>query len=486
MKYDFDLDLSTANSLSILASRIKAGSTVLEFGPATGRFTKHLKQNLGCKVYIVEIDPDSAAHASLYAEETLVGNIEENEWLTRFSNISFDHIIFADVLEHLIDPTQVLVNCKNILKMDGTVLISVPHIGHNSILINLFNNKFEYQKIGLLDETHLKFFTKGNLEKMIEESGYTSIFKDAVYKNLEETEFNVFFDQLPKSLQYEFKNREYGNVYQFVYEIQSGESSLLGEEDYIKRQSDIYFSQLYYDLGEGFSEELSTKKPISIKEKTIRMQANDDFKSPLKRIRFDFINTNAILYIRKVYAVGPNLTIFPLVWSESNHHFEKNDFFIFRTEDPQLIFEEIPENQLSEIVMEVEFIQVDLYIQDLIYQTIIDQTSLIQRQIKELDVVNTQLNLSLTEIEGLKGRLNELQNLNNHLKASHDEEKSKNARNTNQINEMARKMTILDSENEALRRYLDQLLFMSPYKHPIQFLKLRKEYRSDWRELSND
>ena len=163
--YNIELDLSTRNSLSILISRIKPNSLILEFGPANGRMTKYLKEELNCKVYCVEIDEKAAEDASEYAEKIIIGSAEDYLWLKEFSNLKFDYIIYADVLEHLYSPEKVLNKSIKLLDEQGSILISVPNIAHNSIIMNLLIDDFTYSKEGLLDNTHIRFFTKNTLER---------------------------------------------------------------------------------------------------------------------------------------------------------------------------------------------------------------------------------------------------------------------------------------------------------------------------------
>ena len=126
MKYDFDIDLETKNSLSIIINRIKPNSMVLEFGPANGRMTRYLKEVLNCKVYAVEIDKEAAKDAKRYCEKILVDDVEKYTWLEVYKDLEFDYIVFADVLEHLYYPEKVLKESKLLLKdeIDGKVIIS--------------------------------------------------------------------------------------------------------------------------------------------------------------------------------------------------------------------------------------------------------------------------------------------------------------------------------------------------------------------------
>ena len=102
------------NIVFSMLKKIRENSTVLEFGPAYGRLTKYLSENLNCTVDIVEIDKESGLEASVYARKALVGpdlgDIDTFKWVQVFSGNKYDYIIFADVLEHLRFPERVIEN----------------------------------------------------------------------------------------------------------------------------------------------------------------------------------------------------------------------------------------------------------------------------------------------------------------------------------------------------------------------------------------
>ncbi len=84
----------------------------------------------------------------------------------------FDYIIFGDVLEHLHQPAAVLENMKRYLKPGGAILASIPNIMHISIVSNLLNGYWTYEDSGILDKTHLRFFTKNEIVRMFSQTGY--------------------------------------------------------------------------------------------------------------------------------------------------------------------------------------------------------------------------------------------------------------------------------------------------------------------------
>lgn len=94
----------------------------------------------------------------------------------------FDLIVFNDVLEHMYDPWEVLIASRNLLAQDGIVVISLPNMRHKSILKNLLlNDSFEYKEEGLTDITHIRFFTKKTILKMMEECGYEIIKFESIF-----------------------------------------------------------------------------------------------------------------------------------------------------------------------------------------------------------------------------------------------------------------------------------------------------------------
>ena len=114
--YDFALDLSTENSLSVLLTYIKKGSRVLELGPANGRLTRYLKEAMECTVDIVEIDAAAGQEAAQYAKHACLGapegDIDGDAWALKLKDERYDFILFADVLEHLRSPEKALRRSK--------------------------------------------------------------------------------------------------------------------------------------------------------------------------------------------------------------------------------------------------------------------------------------------------------------------------------------------------------------------------------------
>ncbi len=169
-----DIDINTVNeSHALICKNVKKESLVLDVGCSQGLIGKILKKDLNCKVHGIELDKKAieiAKETQCY-EAVYKVNIVDNdskEYMEFFNKkLKFDYIIFADVLEHLIYPDEVLLEFSKLLNKDGKILISLPNIAHYDILNGLLNENFNYSDMGLLDNTHLRFFTKYSFAQFI-------------------------------------------------------------------------------------------------------------------------------------------------------------------------------------------------------------------------------------------------------------------------------------------------------------------------------
>jgi methionine biosynthesis protein MetW len=143
---------------------------VLDVGCATGKLLECLKISKNCQVFGMEVDEDMADEANKRCENIIRADVESCEELP-FEKGSFDIIIFADVLEHLKRPDIVLRKTIPYLKDGGYFLFSIPNVAFLTVRLGLLFGKFVYTEYGVLDKTHLCFFTLKTARKLIEESG---------------------------------------------------------------------------------------------------------------------------------------------------------------------------------------------------------------------------------------------------------------------------------------------------------------------------
>lgn len=160
--------------------------TVVDVGCAEGNLGAALKAERP-DVVVRGIEPVSSAaeRAREILDEVYVGRAEDEP---PASFLDADVVIFADVLEHLLDPWSTLRAWRARLRPGGTLIVSVPNVGHWSMLATLWRGVWDYGADGLLDRTHLRFFTPVTAIELIEKAGF----------DVQSCERIV--DQLPRSL----------------------------------------------------------------------------------------------------------------------------------------------------------------------------------------------------------------------------------------------------------------------------------------------
>lgn len=158
------------NLIDFIEEDKEAEFHVLEIGCDLGATLLSIKNKYhNCKVYGMEIN-SAAVNIAKNIIDVREGNIEEEKLLFEEK---FDYIIFGDVLEHLHNPQKVIRFCKILLKKQGCIIASIPNLMHISVMQQLLNGRFEYQNTGLLDSTHIHFFTYYEILLMFQKEGYS-------------------------------------------------------------------------------------------------------------------------------------------------------------------------------------------------------------------------------------------------------------------------------------------------------------------------
>jgi 2-polyprenyl-3-methyl-5-hydroxy-6-metoxy-1,4-benzoquinol methylase len=174
-RYDTDVDLSNHNNSHTLMVELVGGTKrVLDVGCATGYLAKALAER-GCTVSGVEYDAAAAEEARPHLARLVIGDLETMDLAEAFGDDRFDVIVFGDVLEHLKDPLPVLRAAKALLADRGSVVASIPNVAHGSVRLALLAGRFDYQELGLLDSTHVRFFTRSSVEDLFREAGMVPI-----------------------------------------------------------------------------------------------------------------------------------------------------------------------------------------------------------------------------------------------------------------------------------------------------------------------
>lgn len=154
------------SSHSVILGWLAAGDgrRLLDVGAAEGLLSRQLTER-GWRVTAIEADPEAARIGAKHCERMMVVDLDRELPLLEGG---FDVIVYADVLEHLVDPSTVLAGLNRLLAPGGFVIISVPNIAHLWIRLLLLVGRFDYLDRGILDRTHLRFFTQRSLQEMLD------------------------------------------------------------------------------------------------------------------------------------------------------------------------------------------------------------------------------------------------------------------------------------------------------------------------------
>jgi SAM-dependent methyltransferase len=144
-------------------------NSVLDVGCGYGTLGRHLKEQGVPNVCGIEIFPEAAAEAAKVLDTVVQGNIETVS--LPFFKDQFDCIVCADVLEHLVDPWNILNSLQHYLKSDGCIVASIPNVGFHRVVRGLIKGQWRYAKSGILDKTHLRFFTLEGIESLFAVNG---------------------------------------------------------------------------------------------------------------------------------------------------------------------------------------------------------------------------------------------------------------------------------------------------------------------------
>jgi cyclopropane fatty-acyl-phospholipid synthase-like methyltransferase len=161
-----------ANARRDIVDRLATGpkSAVLELGcGAGGTGRAALAAGKAGRYVGIELSPAAAKAAAEALSEVLVGDVETLD-LSRLAG-KFDALIISEVLEHLTDPWTTLAKLARCLKPGGEVFASSPNIAHWTMLKNLALGRFDYAEKGVMDRTHLRWFTPGTYQAMFEQAG---------------------------------------------------------------------------------------------------------------------------------------------------------------------------------------------------------------------------------------------------------------------------------------------------------------------------
>ena len=167
---------------------------VLDFGCSTGALGRNLKEaRPGIEVHGVELDPSMAKEARRHLDAVYEGDLNALDLSRDVAPASFDTLVFADVLEHLVDPWSVLRKSIELLEPGGHAVICLPNVRHYTTLFDVaVLGRWPYRDRGIHDRTHLRWFTLKNARELVAQAGLELVRVERNYRIIERpTKLNV-------------------------------------------------------------------------------------------------------------------------------------------------------------------------------------------------------------------------------------------------------------------------------------------------------
>ncbi|MDA8445927.1 methyltransferase domain-containing protein [Paracidovorax valerianellae] len=278
-------------SLSVLASLVREGTTVLDLGCGSGALGQYLAETRSCTSDGVTLSEAEAEHARPHYRRVEVADLEACDLVTLFTGQRYDYIVCADVLEHLRRPEGILAQCRELLAPGGQLLISVPNAGYCGLIAELLQGEFRYREEGLLDRTHLRFFTRRSLARFLGEQRWAVDQIDTVRREVPESEFKAAFDLLPPAVARHLLIAPDAMAYQFIAAAQPAAQAITtdqgGSADADEAHA-LFTAQLYLGQAGHYAEDrkLTSTGIIGRDRQTVRF-ALPDTETPLTNVRLD-------------------------------------------------------------------------------------------------------------------------------------------------------------------------------------------------------
>ncbi|MDR0274717.1 MAG: methyltransferase domain-containing protein [Burkholderiaceae bacterium] len=222
--YERDIDGGERTSLALLAARIAPGARVLDLGCGSGAVGRFLARRDGLDAPIdgLTISQEEAERARPHYRRVEVADLDQADLTQLFERGAYDAIICADVLEHVRQPPRVLRACRELLAPGGAALLSLPNVGYCGLIAELMAGEFRYREEGLLDASHVHFFTRATLLRLLFESGWGVELLDTIRRELPDSEFRAAFDALPPAVARYLLALPDALAYQFIVTARPG------------------------------------------------------------------------------------------------------------------------------------------------------------------------------------------------------------------------------------------------------------------------
>ena len=216
-QYHRSFDPQGQDSLAKLARLVRPGSLVLDVGCGPGVLAAYLSEQRACYVDGIEGDAASAQQGARFFRSLWVADLEAEDPAMLVAGARYDAIICADILEHLREPERLLRHLLPLLKDDGELFLSVPNVAHAGLIAELLGGELRYRDEGLLDRTHIHFFTRDSLLRLLDACGLRVYSFDSVRLPVEQSEFDpAALQALEEPVRARLLASEDAETYQFI------------------------------------------------------------------------------------------------------------------------------------------------------------------------------------------------------------------------------------------------------------------------------
>lgn len=221
-----------ANPLNRIVRIIPDGATVLDVGAGNGilaRLLRHVGRNVS--IDAVEPDPVAKTSAAPHYRSIFSGSVEEFIEASGGRSQSYDFIVMADVIEHIANPAPLLDQLKTLLSPGGNIVISTPNIAFASVRLALLNGRFDYVESGILERTHLRFYTLKSLRALLAAVGLHTHAQYHCLRDPRRTEIAINDLPMVSFMLRVLSKDELSRVYQFLFVLGTSPGKTFVRED---------------------------------------------------------------------------------------------------------------------------------------------------------------------------------------------------------------------------------------------------------------
>ena len=307
--YSRHIDPQQRTSLSVLAGKIQPGARVLDLGCGPGVLGQYLRQQKDCVVDGVTFSADEAALAKPYYRDVAVADLERINLAEAFALRQYDYIVCADVLEHLRQPERLLADCRDLLAENGQILVSIPNAAYCGLVMELMHGELRYRQEGLLDTTHLRFFTRQSLLQLLASELWSVESLETIDRPLDESEFaRTTADSLPPAVMRYLLAQPDALTYQFIGTVRPSSdpaaaqaSALLALSGKTGPAQATFTTNLYWADSDQYSEDrkLILKGDIGALHQSIRF-ALPRFEAAAPTLRWDPADRPGYMHVHDI------------------------------------------------------------------------------------------------------------------------------------------------------------------------------------------